>query len=205
MNKKIMLIGAGGHANIAKEIIKLNGDTVVGFFDDNSEKFHNTSHYLGGICKISQYSDNKDIYFFCAIGNNLVRSKIMTEYKFINKWYTAIHPSAVVSKSATVGYGTLINACVAVNCNSIIGDGVILNTSSSVDHDCKINNYVHITPGTHLAGTVFVGENTFIGIGSSVSNNVNIGENIIIGAGSVVIHDLKESGTYVGMPVRKIK
>lgn len=41
-------------------------------------------------------------------------------------------------------------------------------------------------------------------IGATVSNNLSICENCIVGVRGVVFKNLEESGTYVGIPVRKI-
>ena len=30
-------------------------------------------------------------------------------------------------------------------------------------------------------------------------------ENVVIGAGTVIVHDIKETGTYVGVPARRIE
>ena len=95
-------------------------------------------------------------------------------------------------------------AGVVINSSSRIGKGCIINTSSSLDHDNVIENYVHISPGVNMAGTVKVGKGSWIGIGSVVSNNVNICSDCKVGAGAVVVKDITEPGTYVGVPVRKI-
>ena len=44
-----------------------------------------------------------------------------------------------------------------------------------------------------------------IGIGATVINCVEICEDAYIGAGAVVIDDIKENGTYVGVPAKKIR
>ena len=36
-----------------------------------------------------------------------------------------------------------------------------------------------------------------------MSNNVDICSNCMIGAGAVVIKDITESGTYIGVPAKK--
>ena len=96
-------------------------------------------------------------------------------------------------------------AGVVINPGAQIGKGCIINTSSSVDHDCQIEDYVHISVGAHLSGTIEVGERTWIGAGATVSNNVNICGGCTIGAGAVVVKDITESGTYVGVPAKKIR
>ncbi len=49
-----------------------------------------------------------------------------------------------------------------------------------------------------------VGNGTWIGAGAVVSNNVSICGEVTVGAGAVVVKDITESGTYVGVPARKI-
>ena len=65
-------------------------------------------------------------------------------------------------------------------------------------------DYVHIAVGSHLCGTVSVGDGTWIGAGATVSNNVFICPDCMIGAGAVIVNDIRESGTYVGVPARRI-
>ena len=94
---------------------------------------------------------------------------------------------------------TVINPCAS------IGRHCIVNTASVIEHDDVIADYVHISVGAKLGGTVSVGEQTWVGIGAVVNNNISVYNRCIIGAGAVVVKDIKESGTYVGVPARKIK
>jgi acetyltransferase-like isoleucine patch superfamily enzyme len=50
---------------------------------------------------------------------------------------------------------------------------------------------------------VFVGEGSWIGAGVSVNNNIKICSGCMIGAGAVVVKDIIEPGTYIGIPARK--
>ena len=61
---------------------------------------------------------------------------------------------------------------------------------------------MHVSVGSHVAGTVQVGDRTWIGIGSAVSNNLSICNDCMIGAGAVVVKDIDEPGTYIGVPAR---
>jgi acetyltransferase-like isoleucine patch superfamily enzyme len=96
-------------------------------------------------------------------------------------------------------------AGVVINSGSVIGEGCIVNTCGSVDHDCKVDDYVHVSVDAHFCGTVTVGESTWIGAGATISNNITICGSCTIGAGAVVVKDIEEEGTYVGVPARLIK
>src|SRR5699024_8497578 len=117
---------------------------------------------------------------------------------------TLIHPSAIIGSDVECGKGTAIMAGVIINSSTKIGRGCIVNTASTIDHDNVMDNFVHISPGANLAGRVKIGEATWVGIGSVVSNNISITSNCTIGAGAVVIKDIIESGTYVGVPARRV-
>jgi serine acetyltransferase len=73
-----------------------------------------------------------------------------------------------------------------------------------VDHDCRVGDFVHIAVGAHLCGTVTVGDGAFICAGATVINNVSVCEGTTVGAGAVVIGNITETGTYVGVPAKRI-
>lgn len=202
MNKKIVIIGAGGHGRVVADIAKACGDTVLGFLDD-SNTINNKVNIIGTSADAEKYCDG-ETELFVAVGNCKIREKLMNGLPNA-RWYTAIHPSAIISPSALIGEGTCVMPNAVVNNSAVIGKGTIINTCASVDHDDVIGDFVHIACGAHLAGTVTVGNGTWVGIGSTISNNVSVCGNLMIGAGTVVVKDITEEGTYVGVPAKKIK
>lgn len=201
MNKKVVIIGAGGHGRVVADIVEACGDEVIGFLDNDLSI--NNVNLVGPSSDAIKYCKD-EFELFVAIGNCKVREKIMNNLPDA-KWYTAIHPSAVISPSVVIGEGTCVMPNAVINNSAVIGKGCIINTCASVDHDDVIGDYVHISCGARLAGTVTVGNSTWVGIGSTVSNNISIGSDIMIGAGAVVVKDITEEGTYIGVPARKIK
>lgn len=197
MNKKVIVIGAGGHGKVVTDIVKLNGDEVIGYLDNTKTGTVNGIEVLGTNEDIGKY----DCYYFAAIGDNVIRQKIMERDV---KWYTAIHPSAVVAQDVEISQGVVVMANAVINSGSTIGKGVIINTAATVDHDNIIEDFVHLSPGVHLAGTVTVKERTWIGIGAIVINNVTICSDAMVGAGAVVLKDVDKKGVYVGTPIRMI-
>ena len=117
---------------------------------------------------------------------------------------TLIHPSAVIGEEVSIGEGTVVMAGAVINPCTIIGDGCIVNTCASVDHDNNLEDFVHIAVGAHLCGTVCVGNKTWIGAGTVVSNNLSVCDDCTIGAGAVVVKNIEEKGTYVGVPAKKL-
>jgi sugar O-acyltransferase (sialic acid O-acetyltransferase NeuD family) len=205
MKDKIIIIGASGHGKVVADIaIKMNKWQSIAFLDDDeSIKISMGLEVIGKTADAFKYKDEAD--FFVAIGSNATREKI--QEKLIGEGLNVvnlIHPSVVIGTDVVIDIGTAVMAGVVINSSTRVGKGCIINTSSSLDHDNVIEDYVHISPGVSLAGTVNVGKGSWLGIGSVVSNNVNICSGCKVGAGAVVVKDITEPGTYVGVPVRKI-
>lgn len=198
---KLTIIGASGHGLVVADIAKLNGYNEIEFLDDNENLTQCGKYPVTG--KSSKAADIQNDMFI-GIGNAAIRKRIMEQ--FIDKSIvTLVHPKAVIADDVVIGKGSVVMAGAVINPGAVIGSGVIVNTCSSVDHDCVVGDYSHVAVGAHLCGTVIVGESTWIGAGATISNNVTICRNCMIGAGTVVINDIKERGTYVGVPAGRIK
>ena len=201
MKKRLMIIGAGGHGKVCAEIAELNGYESVSFLDDSDSK---ENIVFGKTEEFTRFIEDYD--FFVALGDNRLRKSFLTRIADANgSVATLIHPNSTVSAKATVGAGSVVMAGAVINPSTVVGKGAIINTASSLDHDNVLKDYVHIGVGAHLAGTVHIGEGTFIGAGATIINNVTVCEDSIVGAGATVIKDIREKGTYIGTPARKIK
>ncbi len=198
--KRVIIIGASGHAKVIADIVIKSGDELVGFLDDNTElpDMIIGYPYLGVVDNFHAYADS--CCFIIGIGNNLIRKRI-SERLDVN-WYTAIHPSAQIAIDTQIGEGTTVMANAVVNTSAILGKHCIINTAAVIEHDNRIGDYVHISPNASLCGTVKVGNLTHVGAGATIINNISICGNVIVGAGGVVVKDIFEKGTYVGVPVK---
>lgn len=209
MNKKIIIMGAGGHAKVIADIIEKSSDILLGFLDDTKPKDEviiKEKQYkvIGKIDEcVDMQSENNDIEFIIGIGSNIIRKNISQKYHNL-KYYTAVHPSSQIALDVEIGEGTVLMANSCINTSAKIGKHCIINTGAIVEHDNEISNFVHISPKATLCGTVKIGELTHIGAGSTIKNNTNICNNCVIGAGAVVVKDIKKSATYIGVPAKEM-
>lgn len=195
----IYLYGAGGHAKVIADILELNGSVLAGYFDDDPGK--KIWNYKGFI-----FPGNFNVLedeLIISIGNNATRKKIAE--KIQARYYTAIHPFAVVSPHSSIGEGTVIMAGAMINPDSVIGKHSIINSNAVVDHECVIGDYAHISPNATLCGDVTIGAGAHIGAGAVIIQGKKIGAGSVIGAGTVVISDLPDNIVAVGNPARIIK
>lgn len=207
---RVLILGAGGHGQVVADILcrmRDAGETIlpVGFLDDDPD--------LPGQhkCGVSVLGSMADLRLFAhdalvvAIGNNRIRQQVVQTWQAQGeKFITARHPTAVIAPDVSISPGCMICANVVINPGTVIGSHVILNTACTIDHHNQIRDFAHIAPGVHLGGDVQVGTGSLIGIGSIITPQTQIGEWCTVGAGAVVLHDLPDSVTAVGVPAHLI-
>ncbi|MHC2990336.1 acetyltransferase [Pontibacter sp. HJ8] len=193
------LYGASGHAKVIIDILQASAIPVTGVFDDNP-----AIKEVSGIPALGPYAGQAlEEPLVISIGDNGIRQRIAE--KLHVSFSKAVHPSAIISPSATIAEGTVVMQGAIIQANANIGRHAIVNTGASIDHDCRIGDFAHISPGAILSGNVQVGEGTHIGAGAVVIPNLRIGKWCRIGAGAVVIRDIRDGVTAVGNPARIIK
>lgn len=197
---RLIIIGAGGHGKVIADAALKNGYTNICYIDDHATGDVMGFPIIGTSADIERLNDG-GTDFIIGIGNNAVRKAIAEKYNV--NWVSIVHPSAQIAFNAEIGKGTVVMANAVVNVCATVGEHCIINTGAIVEHDNVIENYAHISPNVALGGTVRIGTLTHVGIGATVKNNTEICSECTIGAGAVVVKNIKEPGTYVGVPIRK--
>ena len=191
MNKKIAIIGAGGHGKVVGEIALLNQYEIINFFDDNENEIKEFPFIIAGnIDYLKQHLKDYDA-FFVAIGENKKRFNLIEWLKKQKmNIVSLVHPRSTISTFSTLGIGTCVMANAVINAGTEIKEGVIINTSASIDHDCEIEDFVHISPNCSLSGSVKVGKFSHLGTGTSVHPSIHIGSNVKTAIGSKVFKNI---------------
>jgi len=202
--KRIHIIGAGGHARVVIQLARACGYTVVGILDDDRNKIG--SELLGvpvtGTAQ-SQATLDEDIPAMIAIGKNATRERLDRELN--HRWVSLIHPSAVVDDTAEIGEGTVVMAGAIVQAGSILGRHTVLNTGATVDHDCHLADFSHVCPGVNLPGNVQIGVGAMIGAGATAIPGAIVGDWSVVGAGSTIVRSIPDNVTAVGAPARSLE
>lgn len=205
---RIVVVGAGGHARVVADVIRLTGAFELhGFLDtENAERrgeAYEGSHVLGGHEIIAELKRDGVAHAAVAIGDNHARLRIGGELEQLGFVLPALaHPAATIAANVHLGAGCVVFAGAIINPATRIGRLAIINTAASVDHDCTIGDGAHIGPGVHLAGWVTVEEAALVGVGAAVRPRISIGRDAIVGAGAAVIGDVAPGTTVAGVPAR---
>jgi len=210
MNSSVIIIGAGGHAKVIIDILKLDTKyEIVGLTDTNPDKQGTKIlevPVIGSDNILLDLIAQNISKAIIAIADNALRRQVFEKIrKFGFEFVNAIHPKTVISPSVKLGIGIAIMAGVVINPESVIKDNTIVNTGAKIDHECRILEHSHVAPGATLCGNVWVGEGAFIGAGSTVIQNVRVGDRAILGAGAVLTEDLEAGVVAIGVPAKPIR
>ncbi|GAA3641470.1 acetyltransferase [Flavivirga jejuensis] len=210
--KKIVIIGASGHAKVIIDIIeKRNEYQIIGLIDSYKKPSQKIMGYpiLGKESLIPELMEKQNIIGgIIAIGDNWSRNKVRDVIEKIApkfKFLPAIHPNAILCNNLKIESGVVIMAGVIVNAASTIKEFCILNTNSSLGHDSVMDHFSSLAPNSTIGGHVNIGAFSAISIGATVIQNVTIGMHTIIGAGSLVLKNIGNNILAYGVPTKKIK
>jgi UDP-perosamine 4-acetyltransferase len=205
----VVIVGAGGHGKVVLDILLAAGKyKPVGFLDADPAL---TDSYVAGLPVLGSINALASLRrrvrrAVVAIGDNRTRVHYAALLRELGiDLVNAIHPSAFVSPTATIGMNVVVAARAAVGTEARLADSVIVNTSAVVDHECDVGEGAHVCPGAALAGRVRVGRGAFIGTGVSVIQCRTVGDHATVGAGAVVIRDVLDDTTVVGVPARPVR
>jgi len=130
------------------------------------------------------------------VSNKLYRSKYYFSARCVSqlaKMFTGIE----IHPGATIGHGFFIDH----------GTGVVIGETTEIGDNCTIYQ------GVTLGGTgkdlgkrhPTLGDNVMVGAGAKVLGPVQIGSNSKIAAGAVVLQDIPEDSTAVGIPAKVVR
>lgn len=203
---KIAIIGHGGQSKVIRDLISLHSNAqIVAYLDDKYEELIREDNIFVGPILSAEIILNffRDVKFIIAIGENKIRRLVADKLEIADEHYvTLIHPTATVSPSAEIGFGSVIMAHSVINADTNIGNHAIINTNSVVEHDNKLGDFVHVSPNATLTGAVDIGDGVHVGAGATIIPNMRIGKWTMIGAGATVVHPIPSYCTAVGVPAK---
>lgn len=204
--RKIIIIGDSAFAEIAYEYFTHDSEYEVVAFAVESAYKKRTELFGIPVVAFENVEDSyapADHGFYAALvytqGNSL-RSRLFMEAK--EKGYA---PVSYISSRAFVWRNVEIGEHCFIFENNVIqpfvhiADDVVLWSGNHIGHHSKIGSHTFVSSHVVVSGFVNVGESCFLGVNSSIANNTNVGSRCVLGAGAVVIGDVPDDTTAVGV------
>ena len=116
--------------------------------------------------------------------SRMIRPIVVVQYRF----WSAIS-GADIPLNSNIGGGLLIPH----------PNGIVIHPDAQIGPNCLIFQQVTIGAGTK-PGLPIIKGHVDIGAGAKLLGGINIGAHARIGANAVVIHDIPENATAVGIP-----
>jgi len=181
---KKALIGYGGHA---REVMSQMNTQLECFVDDN---------YLTKNTKPLSIFNPDEYIVMVAIGNSKDRFNVVNKLPKNTKYFTFIHPTALIMGEVEIDEGSFIGANTILTTNIKIGKHCILNRGNHIGHDCEIGNYFSAMPGAIVSGNVKIGDFVYLGTNSSIKEKIKIENDVTIGLNSGVVNNITVPGIY---------
>lgn len=199
MRDKVILVG-GFHEII--ELCQLCNKDIVGIIDNNLKDEYLGYRIFGGDENgKAVYDEFKDVPLIISPDKPKVRQALANYYSEIGFTFDSlISPKAMISKSAKLGTGVVIQSGVNVSTLVTIGHFVKLNSLSNVMHDSLIGDFVTIAPNAVVLGRVKICGLAYIGANATVLSGITLGRDSVVGAGSVVTKNVDDETVVVGNP-----
>lgn len=181
---KKALVGFGGHA---QEVMIQMGMKLKCFVDDD--------YVVDGTLPLSKFNP-LEYALMIAVGDSTIRQSIVEKLPKETKYFTFIHPTAIIGDSIEIGEGSFVGAYSILTNNIKIGKHSLLNRSNHIGHDCTIGNYFSAMPGAIVSGNVVIEDCVYLGTNSSIKEKLTICKNVKIGLNTGIVKNINESGTY---------
>ena len=201
MTRKIILVGA------FQEILELCEACdvqVAGIFDEHVTGDFMGHKVLGRDEDARRLADRlRDVPVLIVPDAPAVRRRLAAYYLSLGyRPASLVSPRAIVSKSATIGPGTVVQSCCHISTSVRIGDFVKVNAAANLMHDSVVGNFTTVAPNAVILGRVSVGAGSYVGANATLLPDVDVGEEAIVGAGAVVTRDVAAGAVVVGNPAQ---
>jgi sugar O-acyltransferase (sialic acid O-acetyltransferase NeuD family) len=208
MSGAFVIIGAGGHARVLADALCAGGASLLGFTDPDA------SLHGRVFCGAPVLGDDGELSRWTPAAVTLVnglggigaqaagfRARLQSALEGGGWRFAGVrHPSAIVSRFATLADDVQVLAQGVVQAGAHIARGCILNTGCIVEHDVQVEEFSHVAPRALLCGDVRIGAGTHVGAGAVVRQGIVLGPRTVVGAGAVVVKAFAGDGLLVGVP-----
>ncbi|NDJ54926.1 MAG: hypothetical protein GYB68_17785 [Chloroflexi bacterium] len=212
----VIILGAGGYAEVLVEILKPRADVEpIGFTDkayglsERSAEDAVTLPVLGNDDDLAELAEEYlGLHAVLALGPQLmdIRSRLIERLVRLDlPALSVVHPSAFVSTQSVLSAGTVVREGGLLSVGVQTGAHCVINVAASLDHHAVLEQNVFVGHGARIASYAHIERDVIIEMGAKVNSRVRVGHGARITAGSFVNTDVPEYAVVSGIPARIIR
>lgn len=192
--KKLIIFGNSDFAQLVTYYLEKQYD-IVAYCVDNEYILGNSfmEKPLVSLENVKEIYPPNEYCMFVAIGYHKMNTIREEKFKYLKElgysFATYIHPSAVISESASVGQNCMIFENSVMQSYSVLNDSCIMFANSTICHHSVVDPFCFIASNACINGYVNIKNNSFIGAGAVIRDKITIGHHNLIGAGCVIQED----------------
>jgi len=185
---KLLLIGAGGHAQNVFESLTGAGHELAGYVDPKTCRWLDVPRWADDEAAEAATPGAGIALGIGGIGpaKLTARLALLDRYLARNRNAPAIaHPRASISQRAELGEGALAMAGSLVQPGCRIARGALINTGAVVEHDSEVGEGAHVAPGAVVLGMVRIGACAMVGAGAVILPGATVPPGALVKSGTV--------------------
>ncbi|MFC4529952.1 acetyltransferase [Sphaerisporangium dianthi] len=210
----LLIVGAGGFARETAQLVEaVNAVSptweLLGHLDDDPAKHGalvDGVPVLGGSGEAAGREDARVVVCVGSPRDHAARARVVARLGLPpDRYATLVHPSASVSRTSSIGPGSIVLAQTVLTAAVTVGAHVSVMPHVTLTHDDVVGDFATLAAGVRLAGAVHVETGAYVGSGALVRETRTIGSYALVGMGSVVTRDIPAREVWAGVPARFLR
>lgn len=207
---ELLLIAASGLAREVLATVRESGQfDVVGVLDDNEDMVGSVvdgARVLGPVSDALRYPEARAVV---CVGAGSGRARVVARLAGLgfpqNRYAAVVDSSVRIPQGCRIGVGSILLGHVTLTAGVTLGDHVVVMPGVTLTHDDIVEDFATFASGVSLGGGVRIGRTAYLGMNASVRQGTSVGAGATIGMGAVVLGDVPEEETWVGVPARAMR
>jgi sugar O-acyltransferase (sialic acid O-acetyltransferase NeuD family) len=208
--KKLVLVGDSAFAEIAYEYFTHDSEYEVVAFAVEREYLRRERLFEVPVVPFEELPERfapAEHEFYAALvytQGNALRTRLYESAKEMGyRPASYVSPRAFVWRNVKLGEHCFIFEDNVIQPFVTIGDDVVLWSGNHIGHHSKIGDHCFVSSHVVVSGFVEVGHSCFLGVHTTVANNIKIGNQCTAGAGALILGDVGDGETVVGIWKKK--
>ena len=204
----VIIVGAGGFGHeVLHYVLEAFTDaphvTFKGFLDDNPTSLQGRQLRYSWLGDTTSYQPQINDRFVIAVGDPKTRAALTQRLAARGATFlSVVHPTAYVSRTASLGVGCIVAPFATIGANARIGEHSVLTFYASVGHDAVVGRCCALSPHAVANGGSRIGDRVFVGSHAVINPLQTVANDAKIAAGAVVYRAVPARSLAAGNPAK---